>query len=206
MITIFIVIITLIVSIIAMPRDDYYSPLVDKLSLKPYRVYHYKEYWRLITAGFIHGNFWHLLINLFVLYVFGRSVEAYFVSIFGLVKGEVLYLVMYLSAIGVANLPMLARHKNNSAYFALGASGAVSAVVFASILFDPWNKIIIFPIPIPIPAIIFGVLYLLYEQYMDKHAQDYVAHEAHFWGSIYGFVFPIIFEPRLIIYFLNQIF
>ena len=206
MITIAILIITLTISILAFPREGYMTPLMDKLIFSPYRVHHNREYWRLITSGFIHANIWHLIINLFVLYFFGKLSEAYFITIFGFGKGEILYATLYLTAIVVANLPSLGRYKDSPSYLALGASGATSAVVFSTILFDPWNKLIIFPIPIPIPAIIFGVLYLAYEHYMDVRGQDYVGHSAHFWGSIYGFIFPIIFEPRLLSYFFNQIF
>ena len=209
--TFMIIAFTVLTSIIAFPPN---VPSIDRLRnpnvlnnfiFNPYATWKYKQWWRPFTAGLIHANWWHLLINMFVLYFFGRIIETYFVHIFGLGKGEFLYIFFYISSIGVANLPDLFKYKNQPYFNALGASGATSAMVFASILFDPWNKIFIFPIPIPIPAIIFGAFYLFYESYMAKRGMDNVGHNAHFWGAIYGFVFPLILKPSLFAYFISQL-
>ncbi len=204
--------ITVLTSIIAFPPnvpsiEALRNPRVlDNFIFNPYVTWRRKQWWRLFTAGLIHANWWHLLINMFVLYFFGRVIELYFVQLWGPGKGEFLFLFFYVASIGVANLPDLFRFKDQPYYNALGASGATSAMVFASILFDPWNKIYIFPIPIPIPAIVFGVIYLLYENYMARRGTDNIGHNAHFWGSIFGFVFPIILKPGLFMYFLSQLF
>ena len=102
-------------------------------------------------------------------------------------------------------LPSFGKHKNDPYYNAVGASGAVSAVVFASILFNPTNKITIFPVPIGIPSFIFGILYLIYSAYMGKRGKDNIGHDAHFWGAVYGVVFTIALEPRVGLFFIHEI-
>jgi membrane associated rhomboid family serine protease len=104
---------------------------------------------------------------------------------------------LYIGGAALSTLPSYGKHKDDYSYTAVGASGAVSAVVFASIIFDPWSKLIIFPIPIGIPAILFGFLYLIYSWYMGKKNIDNVGHDAHFWGAVFGFVFTIILKPAL---------
>lgn len=202
---------TVLTSIIAFPPnvpsiDSLRNPsALGRLIFSPYQVWHRKEWWRLFTSGFVHANWWHLIINMFVFYFFGRIVEAYFVIIWGPGKGEILFLLFYILSIAAANFPDLLKFKDSPYYSALGASGATSAIIFATILVAPWSKMYIFPIPIPIPAIIFGVFYLAYEQIMAQRSADNVGHSAHFWGSIFGFVFPILLYPGLFVHFLNQL-
>jgi membrane associated rhomboid family serine protease len=98
------------------------------------------------------------------------------------------------------------KYKDNAYYNAVGASGAVSAIVFASILFNPGGKIYLFFIPIGIPAVIFGALYLVYSYYMSKRGRDNVGHSAHFWGAVFGFVFTILLKPELFMLFVEKIF
>ena len=102
-------------------------------------------------------------------------------------------------------LPSFGKHKDDPAYNAVGASGAVSAVVFASILFVPLGKIYLFFVPIGIPAFIFGGLYLIYSAYMAKRAKDNIGHDAHFWGALFGIVFTIALKPKIFLYFIDQI-
>ncbi len=191
-----------VVSIESLRQPDWF----DKFKFNAYQVWHSRQWYRMFTSGFLHVNWWHLIINMFVLYFFGRVVEWSFISIFGLFEGRLFYFLLYLLAIFVGNLPDLIRFKDKYFYNAVGASGAISAVLFTSILLFPWNKIYIFPIPIPIPAIIFGIIYLLYESYMDKRGIDNIGHSAHLWGAIFGFIFPIILEPKLFSLFLAQLF
>ncbi len=211
-ITYFIVSFTILTSIVAFPPnivsiDSLRQPeWFEKFKFNPYLTWHSRQWYRMFTSGFLHANWWHLLINMFVLYFFGRLVETSFISIFGLFKGRLSYILLYLLAIFVGNLPDLFKFKDKFYYNAVGASGAISAVLFTSILIFPWNKIFIFPIPIPIPAIIFGVLYLLYETYMEKYASDNVGHSAHLWGAVFGFLFPLLLEPRLFTLFMSQLF
>jgi len=133
-----------------------------------------------------------------VLYSFGRIVEQYYEMLFGL-KGILYFILLYVGGTALSTLPSYGKHKDDYSYTAVGASGAVSAVVFTYILFDPLGKLTLFPIPIGIPSIIFGVLYLIYSAYMGKKNIDNVGHDAHFWGAIFGFVFTIVLKPDLIV-------
>jgi membrane associated rhomboid family serine protease len=146
----------------------------------------------------------HLLINMFVLFSFGRVVEVYYKELFE-VKGAFYYILLYVGAIAISVLPSFGKHKDDPGYNAVGASGAVSAVVFASILFEPLAKIYLFFIPIGIPAAIFGVLYLIYSAYMGKRGKDNIGHDAHFGGAIFGIVFTICLKPKIVLYFIGQI-
>lgn len=199
--TIIILLLTIIVSIVALNRPN----IFDKLKFNPYRVAHQKEIWRLFTYGFIHADWVHLGVNMFVLYSFGSLVSAYFEIVFP-GKDIFYFLLLYFGGLFISAAPAFGKHKNNFYYNSVGASGAVSAIVFSSIVFDPMNKIYLFFIPIGIPAIIFGVLYLVYSAYMDKKGSDNIGHDAHFWGGIYGFVLTIALKPDLFNHFLYQIF
>lgn len=192
-ITLVLVVMTGLVSYQAFSKPEMRS----KLLLHPYTVKHNSEWFRLLSHGFIHADWGHLFINLFVLYQFGEVVESFFAVIFGPVISPVAYILFYLSAIVISSLPDYFRQADNPGYGALGASGATSAMVFVYVLIDPWAWFL-FP---PMPAILFGVGYLWYSNYMDKKQQDNIGHNAHFWGAVYGLVFSIIsvmaFRPEL---------
>ena len=177
----------------------------QKLLLHPYSVYHHGEWYRLLTHGFVHADWGHLLINMFVLYQFGELMELYFQGIFGGAFGKGVYVLFYLAAIVLSGLPSYFKHKHNSYFGALGASGATSAVVFAFIFFYPWEWFL-FP---PLPALLFGVGYLWYSSYMSKHGQDNIGHDAHFWGAVYGFAFIVVsalaFRPEFFDAFLHNL-
>ncbi|RBP51638.1 rhomboid family intramembrane serine protease [Arenicella xantha] len=147
-----------------------------------------KEWYRFLTSGFIHADFWHLLINMFVLWSFGNALErAYYPAFLG--DGSTLkFLILYLGGIVVASIPDYFRNQYNSSYAALGASGGVSAVVFAVIIFDPWRNLYLYGI-IAIPQILAGAGYLYYSWIKDKRANDNIGHMAHFSGAIWGFMF-----------------
>jgi len=200
-VTIVLIFITVIVSVLAW-KNRY---LFDKLRFNASCVVHGREYHRLFTYAFLHGDGAHLFINMFVLYMFGKSVEDAYMYWWGM-YGVALYLLFYLTAIVASTLSDVKKHKENYNYNAVGASGAVSAVVFASILIYPLQKIYIMFIPIGIPAFIFGILYLVYSSYMSKRQKDNIGHDAHFWGGVYGFVFPLLFKYTLIVNFFKQIF
>jgi membrane associated rhomboid family serine protease len=193
-VTIIIVIITVIVSIIAFNNRDVFR----RLAFNAYDIRHFKNTYRFLSYALIHADWMHLLINMLVLYSFGRIVEEYYGMYFGL-KGVLYYILLYVGGTALSTLPSYGKHKDDYTYTAVGASGAVSAVVFASIIFAPLSKIYLFPIPIGIPAILFGILYLFYSAYMGKKNIDNVGHDAHFWGAIFGFVFTIVLKPSLII-------
>lgn len=191
MITWIIIGITAVVSYMAFQNPA----LMDKLQFNAAMIIHRKQYYRIISHAFIHVGWMHLAVNMLVLYFFGRNVESYFGYFFGN-KATFFYLVLYIGGILVSNAWSLIRHKNDYYYNAVGASGAVSAVLFAFIFLDPWELLYLFAV-IPIPGIIFGVGYLIYSYQMGKRKADNVAHDAHFLGAVFGFIFPIILKPEL---------
>ena len=164
-------------------------------------VHNRKEYWRLISSGFLHAGFFHLLINMMVLLGFGTVVEMYYREAFP-DNGKIYFTILYLGSILVANIPSLNKHKDNIYYNSLGASGAVAAILFASILFDPWQKIYIFGI-LPLPGVILGPLYLFFEYTMSKRGGTNINHDAHFYGAIFGLLYTIILDPSILKYFIH---
>ena len=200
MITVIIIAITCIVSILCFNG----TLNGNKLIFNAYQVWHRKEWYRMLTSGIIHSGWGHLFFNMLTLFFFGRIVEQYFSAAFGGVPGAVLYVVLYVSALAISSLGDLVKYRDNWNYNALGASGAVSAVLFASILFAPKMGIYIYLIPIPLPGYIFAPLYLLYCWYMAKRNMDNIGHTAHFWGAVYGILFPIICKPDVLSFCLSQ--
>jgi len=192
-VTIIIIAITVIVSVLAFSNREIFR----RLAFNAYDIKHFKNSYRFLSYALIHADWIHLLINMMVLYSFGRIVEQYYEMIFG-IKGILYFILLYIGGTALSTLPSYGKHKDDYSYTAVGASGAVSAVVFASIIFDPLMKIYLFFVPIGIPAIIFGVLYLVYSAYMGKKNIDNVGHDAHFWGAIFGFVFTIVLKPELL--------
>lgn len=174
--------------------------LFDKLSLKPYRVVYAREWYRVISHGFVHADWVHLFVNMFTFWSFGQYIESAFQY---LGFGQWAFLVLYFGAMIVASVSDLIRFRNAAWYTSIGASGAVSAVLFTAILLNPWDKILLFAV-IPIPGILFGVLYLAYCQYMARQGGDNINHNAHFYGAVFGLVFPILLEPQLFRMFLSH--
>lgn len=186
-ITIIITVITVIISILAM----YNEPLMDRMIFNPYTVVRKNEWYRFISAGFIHADFMHLAFNMFSFYMFSDYVEQFFSMIFG-AQGLPIYIILYLSALVVCLVPTFLKHKHQYNYNSLGASGAVSAIVFVGIFLQPTIQIGFFIIPPIIPGFIFGPIYLAITAYLSKNGQSGINHSAHLWGSIYGIVFLII--------------
>jgi membrane associated rhomboid family serine protease len=164
----------------------------------PYRVARENQYIRFITSGFLHADWMHLIFNMFTLFFFGRNLELYF-SFYGL-GGTVSYLALYFVGLIVSDIPSYIKHKNDYNYRSLGASGAVSAVIFATIIFSPWSSIYIYG-ALKISATLYAVLYILYCVYMGKKNSDNVNHDAHLWGSLFGLAFTLaligILKPEL---------
>lgn len=204
MITLIIVIITVLTSVAAMRRTELFS----RFDLSPARIVHNREYYRIFTHAFLHTNYVHLGINMLVLYSFGRYIEQIFAELeaHGVIfSGPFFYLLLYISSMALASIPTIIRYKNDYGYSAVGASGAVSAVVFSYIFFAPLEKIYFYMV-LPIPGILFGILFLVYSSYMGRRKSDNINHSAHFWGAVVGFVFPILLEPSLFMVFLENLF
>ena len=175
MLTTLIAIATVAVSFLCF-RD---GQLFDKLSLRPYRMVRHGEWHRIVTHGFVHADWVHLGF------------------------GGWAFLALYFGGMAAASVSDVVRYRNNPAYASIGASGAVSAVLFSAIFLNPWDKILLFAV-IPIPGIIFGLLYLAYCQYMARRGGDNINHSAHFYGAVFGFIFPAILHPQLIRAFLSH--
>lgn len=195
-ITLIIIIITAIVSIAAFSNSE----LLNKLILYPAQMRSPGEFYRFITSGFIHADWIHLGLNMYVFWIFGKYVESLYTTLFG---SPFLFAVMYLMALIASSLPAFAKHKNNYYYRALGASGAVAAVMFSFVYYHPWSTLYFWFIPMP--SIVFAVLYLVYSAYAARKGQDNIGHDAHFYGAVFGFVFTLIFDPTHGQYFLQQI-
>lgn len=197
--------ITLIIIIGLTSIVTFYQPeIMSKLQFSAFQVYHRKQYYRLVTHAFVHANWEHLIVNMIVLLSFGNLVERYFRGYFG-GNGVYYYLLLFFGSVIFSSLWSLYKHKNDYYYNAVGASGAVSAVLFAAIFFDPWSSIYFFGI-LPIPGIIFGGLYLYYSWYMSRKNIDNIGHDAHFLGAVFGFCLPIIIQPTLFMEFLDLLF
>jgi membrane associated rhomboid family serine protease len=191
-ITIIIVALTTVVSLALMNNSVGKSRLI----FHPVTIQNHGQWYRFISSGFIHADFWHLAINMFVLWSFGTAIETYYYPAVWDSGVASKFLGLYFGGIVVSSIPSYLRHKNDSRYAALGASGGVSAVVFAAIIFAPWQNLYIYG-AIPLPQIIAGVAYLYYSWHMDKKANDNIGHMAHLTGAIWGFVYTAALEPRL---------
>jgi len=185
-ITLIIIIVTALISIGGFNNQK----MIDDLIFYPPAVSKRGQFYRFFSCGLIHADWAHLIFNMLALYFFGTGVEKEFVNLFDK-PGQYIYLLMYVSALLISILPSYFRHRDNYHYRSLGASGAVSAVIFAGLLLSPLSGVMIFPIPFPIPGFIFAPLYLIITAFLDKRGRDHINHSAHLWGAIYGLVFVI---------------
>ncbi|MBK6346432.1 MAG: rhomboid family intramembrane serine protease [Bacteroidales bacterium] len=199
-ITLIIIAVTAITSILALNN----RALSDKLLFSPYMISNHRQGYRFLTHALVHGDWMHLLVNMFVLFSFGQAVEAYYSQLF-MLKGAYFYTLLYVGGTALSSTPSFAKHKTDPYYRAVGASGAVSAVVFASILIEPLSPIRFAFFPVDIPAFIFGALYLAYSAYMARKGHDNIGHDAHFYGAVFGIVFTLILKPALFMGFINKI-
>lgn len=198
-ITLILVIITSGISYYALNN---YS-VMEKLLLNPYKVTRRNEYYRFVTSGFIHADFGHLIFNMLSLWFVGEGIEGLFAQLFG-VNGTYYYLFLYIVGIIVADIPTFLKHKNNSNYNSLGASGGVSAVLFAAVLLSPLMQVCLYFF-ICMPGFIFGILFLGYSFYQGKQGTGYVNHSAHMYGAIFGLVFMAIVYPASVPNFFAQV-
>ena len=195
MLTFAIIAVTVLVSWLAFERPR----LLDRLLLWPPAIDRQRQWDRLVTHGFVHADWMHLLFNMITLYFFGRVIE----QVMSRLIGPLGFVLFYLSAIVVAMLPSYLRHRHDPRYRSLGASGAVSAVLFAYILLQPWTLIFVFFVPVP--AILYAVAYVAYSFYMDRRGGDNINHSAHLSGAIYGVLFMLTMEPRVAGLFLETL-
>ncbi|KAA8734373.1 rhomboid family intramembrane serine protease [Acinetobacter qingfengensis] len=192
--TISLIIITVVVSLVAfsqprvMGRLIFWSPAIRQGQID-----------RFITYGFVHADGFHLLFNMITLFFFGSFIEQFYRQ-YAFNMGFALF---YLGALIVSILPSYLQHRDDPQWMSLGASGAVSAVLFAFILFQPWNLIFVFFIPVP--AIIFAILYIAYSIWAARRGNTAINHSAHLWGAAYGILCTILLEPRIISVFLYRL-
>jgi membrane associated rhomboid family serine protease len=187
--------ITCVISMLAFNNQR----MLQQGMMLPPRVHKHGEYYRFISYGFLHADGMHLLFNMITLYFFGQYME----TVLNELLGDFAFVLFYLGGLVFSILPTYATNKNNDAYASLGASGAVSAVLFAYIVINPWHLIGVFFIPVP--AIIFAVLYTGYSIWMDKKGGDNINHSAHLWGAAYGVVFLLLVRPQFFSEFLQKL-
>ena len=174
-----------------------------RLIFHPATIRRNHQWYRFLTSGFIHADFVHLAINMFVLWSFGNAIERfYFPTFLGEFSAQK-YMLLYFGGIVAASVPSYVRHSRDPNYAALGASGGVSAVVFAAILFEPWQNLYLYGV-IAIPQILAGAAYLYYSWYSDRRAKDNIAHMAHFSGAVWGFLVTGLMSPGLFTRFIEK--
>jgi membrane associated rhomboid family serine protease len=185
--------ITLITSLLAFYNQNLYG----KLMLHPYSVSRGQQVYTIITSGFIHKDTMHLLFNMMSYYFFAFALEAQI--------GHWQFAMLYMVSLIISDMPSVLKHRENYSYYSLGASGAISAVIFGAILYFPTAKMGILFIPIPIPAYIFGILYLVYCSYASKYSRDNINHDAHLYGALSGLLITILLNPPVLPYFFQQV-
>lgn len=179
-----ILLVTVVVSIIGMQRPQ----LLAWAMLRPYRLFRDRQYEKLITSGFVHADWGHLLFNLITFYSFAFPLERRI--------GSLRFVSLYFIGMVLSEIGTCLKHRNDPNYSSLGASGAILAVLFAAIVYAPTSSLIIFPLPIPIPAPLFAVGYLAYSYYQSRQNTGNVNHDAHIGGALTGLAFVALTEPR----------
>ena len=199
-VTLAIIAVTCLISYQGFNNHDFFN----NLKHYPFVEQRNNEWYRILTSGLLHGSWTHLLINMYVLYEFGEYVERQFVYEYGALLGRVFYTLSYFIIIVLANIPTHISKQNDPGYAAIGASGGTSGIIMMFVLFEPW-RMLLFYFVLPIPAIVFGLLYLGYSSWASKNSNDNIGHSAHFWGAINGVIIALLTLPDSITSFLDQI-
>ena len=173
--------------------------LLERLILWPPAITRQHQYERLVTYGLVHASPGHLFVNMLTLFFFSPLIE----QAYAIFLGRFGFVIFYIVALIVSILPTFLANRDNPNYRSLGASGAVSAVVFTFVLLQPWATILLYLVPVP--AIFYAVLYVVYSIYMDRRASDNVNHSAHLWGAAFGVSFTLLMNPHLFSRFLEAI-
>jgi membrane associated rhomboid family serine protease len=189
----FIFAITILSSIWAFSNENAYANMI----LHPYSVARKQRVYTVITSGMIHNDWMHLLFNMLSYFFFAFTLEAQI--------GHWQFGLLYVLSLILSDLPTVYKHRNDEWYHSLGASGAVSAVIFGAILYNPLAKMMIMPIPIGIPAVLFGALYLVYCNYASKYSRDNINHDAHMFGALSGLLITIALDPHVVHSFITQV-
>jgi|AntRauTorckE6833_2_1112554.scaffolds.fasta_scaffold00421_12 membrane associated rhomboid family serine protease len=184
-ITLLLIVLNIAITLLALYWNE---KIFDVGMLRPYRMFRNRTWYEVITSGFLHAGISHLLVNMFVLFFFGTVMEQ--------VLGPAHFLALYFSALIFSSIPSLIQHKDNPEYATIGASGAVEAVLFSYIFVFPTEKLMLILLPIPIPAWIFGILFLVYSVYEGRRGKGNVNHGAHIAGALWGILYLIFFVPN----------
>ncbi|MCS7018025.1 MAG: rhomboid family intramembrane serine protease [Cytophagales bacterium] len=195
-----IVLVTVAISVYVFTRPDWQ----ERLMLNPYRISRKGEWYRFVTSGLIHQGWVHLLFNMFTFYFFGRWMEHYFVIVYGKTLGYLLFLLLYVGGIIVADIPTYFKYKNTPYYNSLGASGGVSAVIFATIFYNPTEEVCLYAF-FCLPGFVWGGIYLAYSYFYDQRGADNINHSAHFYGALYGFLLAFLIRPAAIQHFIDAV-
>lgn len=186
-------VITILVSLLAFYNQNLYG----KLMLHPYNVSRGHYIYTVITSGFIHKDMMHLIFNMVSYYFFAFTLEH--------TIGHWQFGLLYMVSLILSDMPSVLKHKENYSYYSLGASGAVSAVIFGAILYFPLTPMGILILPIRMPAFIFGILYLVYCSYASKYSRDNINHDAHLFGALSGLMITILLHPPVLPEFIQQV-
>jgi membrane associated rhomboid family serine protease len=187
--------ITIVLSLIGLFRSP---KLIDRSLFRPYWLLRRKQYATVVTSGFVHADLMHLIFNMMTFYFFAFALERYI--------GGVRFTILYFAGLAISHAGTWYKQRNNPEYASLGASGAISAVLFAAIVFFPDQSLFIIPIPVPIPAPLFALGYLAYTWYASKHPHGRINHDAHLGGALTGLAFVALTEPGAYGYLLRNLF
>jgi len=178
----------LVATLVASLAGLYARPqIIERCLFRPYWFLRRRQYDTIVTSGFVHADLPHLVFNMLTFWFFAFPLERQ--------VGAVRFALLYLLGLVVSDLGTWFKHRNDPRYASLGASGAISAVLFAAIVYFPWMKLFIIPIPLPIPAPLFAVAYVAYSWYSARQARGRINHDAHLGGAVFGVLFVLVTDP-----------